>query len=152
MTASARTTRRRLAGLTAALTIALPLLTASPAHAVTRCGATKTVRVSIQYRACDSDDLSGHKVKGYAKIQNNHGDKVKIEFQDGYTVNGGPIVWNPNTPPGTTFTVPKGASNLAGWPGWVGCHQGNTIGYVFRVRDNNGAWGPGSFATPVTCP
>ncbi|ROP33756.1 hypothetical protein EDD30_6794 [Couchioplanes caeruleus] len=49
--------------------------------------------------------------------------------------------------------LPLGARKVAGWPGWVGCHEGDSIGYVFRVWDTNtGAWGPGSFATPVTCP
>ncbi|WIN00393.1 hypothetical protein ACTOB_004097 [Actinoplanes oblitus] len=151
MLASVRHRRPGLAGLTAALIVALPLVVASPAQAVTRCGATKNVRVSIYYTACDSDETSAHAVAGFAKIQNNHGSAVSIRIQDGYTVNGGSIQWNPNTP--SDRTVPAGASKVAGWPGWAGCHQGDTIGYVLRVWDNRtGAWGPGSFATPVTCP
>ena len=127
------------------------LFSSSPAQAVTRCGATKTVRVSIHYTACNDNDTSGHRVAGYAKIQNNHGSAVTIKFQDGYRVNGGGVNWNPNTP--ANMTVAAGASKITGWPGWTGCHQGDSIGYVIRVWDNRtGVWGPGSHATPVTCP
>jgi hypothetical protein len=151
MVATVRHARRGLVGLAASLIVALPLIAASPAQAVTRCGATKTVRISIHYRACNHNDTGGHRVAGYAFVQNNHGDEVEIKVQDGYTVNGGGIVWNPNPP--ADITVAKGGKNYGVFPYFTGCHRGNTIGYVFRVWDNRtGGWGAGSFATPVTCP
>ncbi|GAA0573259.1 hypothetical protein GCM10010172_67360 [Paractinoplanes ferrugineus] len=147
----ARIVRPGLAGIAASLVVALPLAVASPAQAATKCGAKKTVRVSIQYQACDSNNSSGHRVDGFAKVQNNHGSSVKIKFDDGFTVNGGSIQWSPNTP--ASVTVPAGASQVSDVLGFAYCHSGDSIGFVFRVWNNDtDSWGATSYATPVPCP
>ncbi|MBL7253531.1 hypothetical protein [Paractinoplanes lichenicola] len=150
MVAIARTARRSLMVPAATLIVALPLAAASPADAASACGATKTVRISIHYRACN-ETLSGHKVGGIVFVQNNHGSEVELTVKDGYRINGGGIGWNPNNP--QRLTVKTGGHNYAVFPYFAGCHQGNSVGYVFQVYDNRtGKWGAISYSTPVTCP
>ncbi|MCO8273863.1 hypothetical protein M1L60_25015 [Actinoplanes sp. TRM 88003] len=110
------------------------------------CGAQKTARVSIHYKACVIK-VGERDYTGQFLFSNNHGSAVSVFSRVGWSVEGN-----------KHWVGGGSAKTLRAAPGFVqvktaglSCGRGESITAIVQVKQNNGDWGPIAYSRPYTC-